>query len=71
MGLKASDQLTKSQKFSNKAQLWRVREEGRKKQTGEKSSVVNYAVAECVMDARSASLSLIHHPSSQVRSERY
>lgn len=34
-------------------------------------SVVNYAVGEFVMDVRSASLSLIRHPSSQVHSERY
>lgn len=69
---KACDQLAESKKFSNKDEVWRVREEGRKnKQQQKNSCVVNYGVVEFVMDARSASLSLIHHPSSQVRGERY
>lgn len=62
---KPVEALARSQKDCDTAELWRA-EPGKRN-----SDAVNHAVVEFVMDARSASLLPVLHPSSQVYCERY
>lgn len=61
---KPVETLARSRKDCDMAELWRA-------EPGKNSDAVNYAVVEFVMDARSASLLPVLHPSSQVYCERY
>lgn len=62
---KPVEALARSQKDCDTAELWRA-EPGKRN-----SDAVNHAAVEFVMDARSASLLPVLHPSSQVHCERY